>query len=108
MTTATDPLLQPFQLKHLSLKNRLMMTAHEPAYPEDSMPKALYRPLLAMQTVASSCFASAMPSSHAIPMRPSTMPCGWSRTFDPGGAGSTMIQPGGSLTFTLKTEAQHE
>ncbi len=25
-----DPLLQPFQLKHLTLKNRLMMTAHEP------------------------------------------------------------------------------
>ncbi|MCH4563946.1 NADH:flavin oxidoreductase [Halomonas sp. EGI 63088] len=40
---ANDPLLQPFQLKHLSLKNRLMTTAHEPAYPEDGMPKALYR-----------------------------------------------------------------
>lgn len=40
---ANDPLLQPFQLKHLSLRNRLMMTAHEPAYPEDGMPKALYR-----------------------------------------------------------------
>jgi len=38
-----DPLLQPFQLKHLTIKNRLMMTAHEPAYPEDGMPKALYR-----------------------------------------------------------------
>ena len=38
-----DPLLQPFRLKHLTLKNRLMMTAHEPAYPEDGMPKALYR-----------------------------------------------------------------
>lgn len=38
-----DPLLQPFQLKHLTLKNRLMMTSHEPAYPEDGMPKALYR-----------------------------------------------------------------
>ncbi|PMR66983.1 NADH:flavin oxidoreductase [Halomonas heilongjiangensis] len=40
---ANDPLLQPFQLKHLTLKNRLMMTSHEPAYPEDGMPKALYR-----------------------------------------------------------------
>ena len=40
---ANDPLLQPFQLKHLTLKNRLTMTAHEPAYPEDGMPKALYR-----------------------------------------------------------------
>ncbi|MCM5705781.1 NADH:flavin oxidoreductase [Larsenimonas salina] len=38
-----DPLLQPYRLKHLTLKNRLMMTSHEPAYPEDGMPKALYR-----------------------------------------------------------------
>ncbi|MCH8553458.1 MAG: NADH:flavin oxidoreductase [Natronospirillum sp.] len=40
---ADDPLLQPFQLKHLTLRNRLMMTAHEPAYPEDGMPTELYR-----------------------------------------------------------------
>ncbi len=38
-----DPLFQPFQLKHLTLKNRLMITSHEPAYPEDGMPKARYR-----------------------------------------------------------------
>lgn len=38
-----DPLLQPFQLKHLTLKNRLMITSHEPAYPEDGMPKERYR-----------------------------------------------------------------
>ena len=38
-----DPLLQSFQLKHLTLRNRLMMTAHEPAYTEDGMPKARYR-----------------------------------------------------------------
>ena len=38
-----DPLLQPFQLKHLTLKNRVMTTSHEPAYPEDGMPKARYR-----------------------------------------------------------------
>jgi len=39
----SDPLLQPYQLRHLTLRNRLMMTAHEPAYPEDGMPKARYR-----------------------------------------------------------------
>jgi len=39
----TDPLLQPFQLKHLRLKNRVMSTAHEPAYSEDGMPKDRYR-----------------------------------------------------------------
>lgn len=37
-----DPLLQPFQLKHLTLKNRIMTTAHEPAYPENGMPKDRY------------------------------------------------------------------
>jgi N-methyl-L-proline demethylase len=40
---SNDPLLQPFQLKHLTLRNRLMSTAHEPAYTEDGMPKARYR-----------------------------------------------------------------
>ena len=39
----SDPLLQPFQLKHLTLKNRFMITSHEPAYPEDGMPKDRYR-----------------------------------------------------------------
>ena len=38
-----DPLLQPFHLKHLTLKNRIMITSHEPAYPEDGMPKERYR-----------------------------------------------------------------
>jgi 2,4-dienoyl-CoA reductase-like NADH-dependent reductase (Old Yellow Enzyme family)/thioredoxin reductase len=39
----SDPLLHPYQLKHLTLKNRIMTTAHEPAYPEDGMPKDRYR-----------------------------------------------------------------
>lgn len=38
-----DPLLQPYKLKHLTLKNRIMVTSHEPAYPEDGMPKERYR-----------------------------------------------------------------
>ena len=40
-----DPLLQPFRLKHLTLKNRLMMTAHEPAYAEDGMPRTAIAPI---------------------------------------------------------------
>lgn len=40
---SNDPLLQPFRLKHLTLKNRLMSTAHEPAYSEDGLPKERYR-----------------------------------------------------------------
>ena len=39
---SSDPLLQPFQLKHLTLKNRIMIASHEPAYPEDGMPKDRY------------------------------------------------------------------
>ena len=40
---SNDPLLQPYQLKHLTLKNRIMTTSHEPGYPEDGMPKGRYR-----------------------------------------------------------------
>jgi 2,4-dienoyl-CoA reductase-like NADH-dependent reductase (Old Yellow Enzyme family)/thioredoxin reductase len=40
---SNDPLLQPYRLKHLTLRNRIMTTAHEPAYPEEGMPKARYR-----------------------------------------------------------------
>lgn len=38
-----DPLLQTYRLKHLTLKNRVMSTSHEPAYSEDGMPKERYR-----------------------------------------------------------------
>eukprot|EP01037_Dinobryon_pediforme_P015814 gene15814-15972_t len=40
---SSDPLLQPYQIKHLKLRNRIMVTSHEPAYPEDGMPKGRYR-----------------------------------------------------------------
>ncbi|WP_127900323.1 NADH:flavin oxidoreductase [Solirhodobacter olei] len=40
---SNDPLLQPYRLKHLTLKNRIMTTSHEPAYPEDGLPKDRYR-----------------------------------------------------------------
>lgn len=42
-TPSNDPLLQPFRLKHLTLKNRVMSTSHEPAYTEDRMPTERYR-----------------------------------------------------------------
>ncbi|HYZ63742.1 MAG TPA: N-methylproline demethylase, partial [Acetobacteraceae bacterium] len=38
-----DPLLQPYRLRHLTLRNRIMSTAHEPSYSEDGMPKDRYR-----------------------------------------------------------------
>lgn len=39
---SSDPLLQPYKLKHLTLRNRIIVTSHEPAYPEDGMPKGRY------------------------------------------------------------------
>ncbi|MBO9436402.1 FAD-dependent oxidoreductase [Ruegeria sp. R13_0] len=41
--TPSDPLLQPFKLKHLHLRNRVISTAHAPAYAEDGHPKDRYR-----------------------------------------------------------------
>jgi 2,4-dienoyl-CoA reductase-like NADH-dependent reductase (Old Yellow Enzyme family) len=42
-TVTDDPLLQPFQLRHLTLRNRVFSSAHEPAYAEDGMPTDRYR-----------------------------------------------------------------
>jgi 2,4-dienoyl-CoA reductase-like NADH-dependent reductase (Old Yellow Enzyme family) len=41
--SAKDPLLQPFPIKHLTLKNRIVSTPHAPAYPEGGMPKLRYQ-----------------------------------------------------------------
>lgn len=38
-----DPLLQPFDLGGLRLRNRIVSTSHEPAYTENGMPKDRYR-----------------------------------------------------------------
>jgi 2,4-dienoyl-CoA reductase-like NADH-dependent reductase (Old Yellow Enzyme family) len=40
---SSDPLLQPFALKHLQLRNRVISTAHAPAFAEDGHPKDRYR-----------------------------------------------------------------
>lgn len=40
---ALDPLLQPFDLGPLHLRNRVVSTSHEPAYGHDGMPKERYR-----------------------------------------------------------------
>lgn len=40
---ASDPLLEPFQLGAVTLRNRVFSSAHEPAYSEDGMPKDRYR-----------------------------------------------------------------
>src|SRR3954471_9284471 len=42
-SASKDPLLQPFKLRHLHLKSRVISTCHEPAYSEDGLPKERYR-----------------------------------------------------------------
>jgi len=39
----SDPLLQPLKIRHLNLKNRVMLSAHEPSYAEEGLPKDKYR-----------------------------------------------------------------
>lgn len=43
MKPKQDILLEPFKLKHLRLKNRILSTPHEPAYTEQGMPKERYQ-----------------------------------------------------------------
>ncbi len=43
MVKKQDILLQPFKLKHLTLKNRIMSTPHAPSYPVDGMPAERYQ-----------------------------------------------------------------
>ncbi|KIC15592.1 oxidoreductase [Leisingera sp. ANG-DT] len=43
MTQQTDPLLQPLQLRHLTLRNRIMSTAHAPSFQEGGHPRDRYR-----------------------------------------------------------------
>ncbi len=38
-----DPLLRPYKIKNLEIKNRLMTSAHEPSYAEDGFPKDRYK-----------------------------------------------------------------
>ena len=41
--TDLNILLEPYELKHFTLKNRLISTAHSPGYTEDGMPKERYQ-----------------------------------------------------------------
>jgi 2,4-dienoyl-CoA reductase-like NADH-dependent reductase (Old Yellow Enzyme family) len=42
-TSSADPLLQPFRLGRLTLRNRLVSTSHEPNYAEGGLPTERYR-----------------------------------------------------------------
>jgi len=67
-----DPLLQPFNLKHLTLKNRIMSTSHASGLDEDEMPKEryqLYHEEKAKGGVALTMFGG---SANVAPDSPST------------------------------------
>lgn len=76
----TDPLLQPYQLKHLTLRNRVMSTSHEPAYSEDGMPKARYR--LYHQEKARGGVALTMTAGSAVVSRDSPQAFGNLHAWD--------------------------
>ncbi|PWK75485.1 NADH:flavin oxidoreductase [Aminobacter sp. AP02] len=78
--TSNDPLLQPYQLKHLTLKNRVMSTSHEPAYSEDGMPKERYR--LYHAEKAKGGMALTMTAGSAIISRDSPAAFGNLHAFD--------------------------
>lgn len=40
---ASDPLFEPFTIKNLTLRNRIVSTSHEPAYSHDGLPQDRYR-----------------------------------------------------------------
>jgi N-methyl-L-proline demethylase len=40
---SADPLMSPFTLKGVTLRNRIVSTSHEPAYSEDGLPGDRYR-----------------------------------------------------------------
>lgn len=43
MSITDDPLMSPFTLKNLTLRNRIVSTSHEPGYSQDGLPKDRYR-----------------------------------------------------------------
>lgn len=43
VTQVTDPLLQPFTIRNLTLRNRVVSTSHEPAFGEEGLPRDRYR-----------------------------------------------------------------
>ena len=43
MSQSSDPLLQPFTLRHLTLRNRIVSTPHSPAFAENGMAGERYQ-----------------------------------------------------------------
>lgn len=78
--TDSDPLLQPFQFKHLTLRNRVFSSAHEPAYSEEGMPKDRYR--LYHEEKAKGGVALTMTAGSAVVAEDSPPPFGNLHAYD--------------------------
>src|SRR3546814_6498388 len=79
LSPSKDPLLQPYCLKHLTLRNRILSTAHEPAYSEGGLPKERYR--LYHEEKAKGGIALNMTAGSAVVSRDS--PIGRAHVFTP-------------------------
>ena len=93
--SAADPLLQPFRLKHLTFKNRVMSTAHAPNYVEDGLPRQryqLYHEEKAKGGLALTMFGGCVQHRPRQPglVRPDRS---WSRPDGPGPAGVRRAHP---------------
>ena len=74
---ADDPLLQPYQLKHLTIRNRVFSSSHEPAYSVNGMPGDRYR--LYHVEKAKGGIGMTMTAGVPVEMRSST--ARWARNF---------------------------
>src|SRR3546814_11836780 len=78
LSPSKDPLLQPYCLKHLTLRNRILSTAHEPAYSEGGLPKEryhLYHEEKAKGGIALTMTACSAVVSRASPAEIGRAPC---------------------------------
>src|ERR687892_549084 len=87
--TRYQALLQPFQLRHLTLRNRIMSTSHEPAYSEQGRPGLRYR--LYHEEKAKGGIALTMIGGSAVGASPPPPPAG--PFFGKGAAGLPVRAP---------------
>jgi 2,4-dienoyl-CoA reductase-like NADH-dependent reductase (Old Yellow Enzyme family) len=68
-TTSSDPLLQSFTLKGVTLRNRIVSTSHEPGYAEGGLPKDRYR-LYHVEKAKGGCALTMIGSASVAPDSP--------------------------------------
>ncbi|AGI67516.1 hypothetical protein OAN307_c18630 [Octadecabacter antarcticus 307] len=64
-----DPVLQPFQLRHLTLRNRIFSSAHAPSFAEEGHPRDRY---LSKSSCADAIFVVSKAAHASSPQQPKT------------------------------------